>query len=456
MKSFNWIIFVFTALFALPATAQEDNPKYGETPEQRLKCLEALSIYRSFRDQKNYDQAYITWQTACEVCPPIVSERLYTDGAKFLRKEIKKAYKAKDMERTKLMIDSLMTVYDLRMANFGASAGDPKNECKIKGLKASDMYSYQRKNKLEELNSLFKESIDCTKENTLAGILSGYYISLYDLYKDAEGDAKKKYQQDLLTEYLPLQDYCEYGINNSSKERTVEGYKKAKNNIDEIFVLISNCGDMVPVLEEKIAADPENTDLKKKALRLMNAKDCTEGDMYLQIAEDVHSIEPSAPSAYAIGQGYVKKNELSKSLQYFEEAAELCTDCGDKETFLLKAGQVASAMKRTSTARSYANKILEINPKSGEAFLLIGDAIAGMAASCDDGKLGASSVYWLATDYYNKAKRMDSEVTEKANKKIRSVSGQFPSREILFGYGIKDGDDFTVPCTGEKTTVRER
>ena len=460
MKLINWIAFLLIMFTAAPLVAQDDadegEDKYGDSPEQRQACMEALSIYRSFRDQKNMDQAYITWRTACETCPADVSERLYSDGAKFLRNEIKKAYGAKDMDRTKTLIDSLMLVYDLRIANFASTAKNPNNGCGVKGLKASDMYSYQKKNKLVELNALFKESIDCVKEGSLAGVLSGYYISLYDLYKDSEGADKKKYQQDLITEYLPLQEYCEYGIANASKDSQREGYEKAKNNIDEIFVLISNCEDMVPVLEEKLAAEPDNLDLKKKALRLMNAKDCTEGASYLKLAEDVHSAEPSSPSAYALGQGFVKKNELSKALGYFEEAVELCPDCSDRENFLLKAGQVASAMKQTSKARNYANKILSINPNSGEAYLLIGDAIAGMSAACDDGKLGSRSVFWLAYDYYARAKRVDSSVADKANKKMASVSGQFPTRQELFGYSLKDGESFTVPCLSEETTIKER
>jgi tetratricopeptide (TPR) repeat protein len=188
----------------------------------------------------------------------------------------------------------------------------------------------------------------------------------------------------------------------------------------------------------------------------MNAKDCTDNAIYLPTAEYVHSQEPSAPSAYAIGQGYAKKNELSKSLKYFEEAVELCPDCPERENYLLKAGQVASALKMTSKARSYANKVLDINPGSGDAYLLIGDVIAASSASCDDGKLGARSVYWLASDYYQKAKRVDPSVSDKADKKIASAASQYPSREDLFAFGKKEGESFNVSCFGEDTIIRER
>jgi hypothetical protein len=58
---------------------------------------------------------------------------------------------------------------------------------------------------------------------------------------------------------------------------------------------IAQCEDMVPVLSEKIAADTANFELKKKVLRLLNQKDCTDNDLYLPVAEAVHAQEPSPP-----------------------------------------------------------------------------------------------------------------------------------------------------------------
>jgi len=462
MKALTWSFFLFVSLFALPALAQEDDGsenelKYGSTAEQRQNCLEQLTIYRSFRDQNNLHSAYVNWKKACEVCPPDASERIYADGAKFIKAELKEAQKVKDSDRMKVLTDSLMLVYDLRILHFASTDKNPNNGCMVEGLMAADIYSLQKKTRLKDAFNLYKKSVDCLKEKSLASVISGYYIAMNDLYKETEdAGEKKQYIQGLITEYLSLQNYCETAIKSAKDEKKKEDYTKAKNNIDEIFVRVSQCSDMIPVLEEKLEENPEDLELRKKALRLMNAKDCTENSIYLPTAEYVHAQEPSAPSAYAIGQSYAKRNELSKSLKYFEESVNLCPDCPERETYLLKTGQVASALKITSKARSYANKVLEMNPGSGDAYLLIGDVIASSSASCEDGKLGARSVYWLAADYYIKAKRVDASISEKADKKIASAASQYPSREDLFSFGKKEGDSFTVPCFGEETTIRER
>ena len=76
-------------LAPLASQAQNDS-KYGETEEQQLLCKEALSVYKSYKKQKNYDEAYIQWRKACEVCPETASEGLYADGTSFIGKELKK------------------------------------------------------------------------------------------------------------------------------------------------------------------------------------------------------------------------------------------------------------------------------------------------------------------------------------------------------------------------------
>ncbi|MEO0404702.1 MAG: hypothetical protein AAF193_07515, partial [Bacteroidota bacterium] len=213
--------------------------------------------------------------------------------------------------------------------------------------------------------------------------------------------------------------------------------------------------NMVPIFERKVEAAPDNHDQNKKFLKLMNLRECDESDFYLKLAEMVHTVEPSHESAYAIGIGYLKKKDYKQAMKFLDEAVELCSGCSDEERYLLRAGQVANILKQTGKARGYAKKILALNPKSGEAYLLIGDAVVAAAPSCDDGALGQRAMYWLAVDYYYKAKNTDSSVAEKAQKKINTYSKQFPEKKDLFTVGIDEGSSFTT-CTGEATKARAR
>ena len=218
--------------------------------------------------------------------------------------------------------------------------------------------------------------------------MSTYYVTSFYAMKAMEDDAQAKAKLgEMLTEYLVLSDYIEAGIaaaNAAGDSDTVEDFDKAKGNLDEVFIAIAQCEDMVPVLTEKVTADSANFELKQKVLRLLNQKDCTDNDLYLPVAVEVHKAEPGHPSAYAIGNEQAKNENFAEALAYMEEAVELCGECAEMETYLLKAGKIASFLGKSSTARSYAQKVLANNSDSAEAYMLIGDAIAGGAKSCDD------------------------------------------------------------------------
>ena len=452
---------ILALLILAPALASAQD-RYGETEEQQILCKEAISVYVSYKKQKNYDEAYIQWKKACDVCPPTAREGMYSDGVRFLKNELKKT---EDEARIQAIQDSIFLLYDQRMELFPSTSKRPNNRCQILARKASDYYRINKKAGAAEANAMFKESIDCLGAASSPATLSTYYVTSFYAMKAMEGDTAQAKLGEMLTEYLTLMDYIDTSIAkvDSSDTKTLGKYEKAKGNIDEVFIAIAKCEDMVPVLSEKVAADSANFDLKKKVLRLLNQKDCTDNDLYLPVAIDVHNETPSHPSAYAIGNEQAKVENFAEAFAYMEEAVELCVDCAELESYLLKAGKIASFLGKSSTARSYAQKVLANNPESAEAYMLIGDAIAGAAKQCDDGALGSRLAYLRACDYYSMAiSRGDEDIKATAQKKLNANSKQFPSVDEIFAVGKSTGDAITIPsiggcpCAGESTTIRVR
>ena len=464
MKFLQHLFVACFAFLVMPFNSHSQE-RYGDTEEQQTLCKEALNIYKDYKKTKEYDEAYIQWRKACEVCPETASEGLYVDGASFIGKQLKKVDETDP--RHAVLVDSLMYLYDKRMELFPSTKRSPNNRCEVLGRKAADFYDYNKDEHMKAYE-MFKESIECLKEASSATTLYKYYTaSFYTMKKALKGDeaAQSAMRAKMLTDYLVLMDYVEAGIKSAQaegKERDVKRYDKAKGNIETVFVAIADCADMVPVLEAAIAAEPENMDLKQKVLRLLNKKECSDNDLFLPVATAVYAVEPSAPAAYAIGIGFAKVSQLDSSFSYMEDAVNRCGDCSDQVTYLLKTGQIASALGRSSTAKSYARKVLDVDSDNADAYMLIGDAIAGSSASCNDGALGARSVYWVASDYYATAKRMNPELAELAGKKMSNMAKQFPTVDDIFTYGKQAGGSFTVPnkagcpCSGETTTIRVR
>ena len=451
----------FTLLVFLPLQASAQD-RYGETEEQQLECQEKISVYRSYLKQKDYDEAYVQWKKACTVCPLTATENLVRDGVKFLKKELNKPENA---DRAEAIKDSIFMFYDLRMELFPEMKRNPNNRCTVLTLKAADYYRIYKKDGATEANAMYKESIDCLGAASSPAALSTYYVtSFYAMKQMEEVEAKAKLGE-MLTDYLTLLEFMEIGQSqlDSSDTKGLQKFEKAKGNIDEVFIAIAKCEEMIPVLSEKIAADSTNFELKQKVLRLLNQKDCTNNDLYLPIAIDVHKKTPSHPSAFAIGNEQFKMENYGEAFDYMEKAVDLCADCADLEKYLLKAGRIASFLGKSSTARSYAQKVLANNPESAEAFMLIGDAIAGGAKQCNDGALGSRLAYLRACDYYKMAiSRGDEDITATAQKKLNANRKQFPSVDEIFAVGKSNGDEITIPsiggcpCAGESTTIRVR
>ena len=178
MKAIQLILtFVSTMLLASTAGLAQDE-RYGKTPEQQLKCKEALSVYKSYKKQKNYEEAYIQWRKACAVCPETASEGLYADGTSFIGKELKKL--EDEDPRKAVLIDSLLYLHDKRMELYPSTKRSPNNRCEVLGRKASDFYKYN-KNEHQQAYEMFKESIDCLKESSSATTLYQYYTASFYL-----------------------------------------------------------------------------------------------------------------------------------------------------------------------------------------------------------------------------------------------------------------------------------
>ena len=143
-------------------------------------------------------------------------------------------------------------------------------------------------------------------------------------------------------------------------------------------------------------------------------------------------------------------------MKYFSEAVDRCPSCGERVKYLLKAGQAASATGDQPQARSFANRVLQTDSKNGEAFILIGNALAAMSAGCEPAE--RAGAIWLAFDYYQRARALDPSVADRANERMGSCNARFPIKEELEARQLKVGVPYQVACGGlfETTTVRAR
>lgn len=443
------VLLVFLMTGVMNLLAQE---KFGKTPEEQLLCKEALSVYQSQYKSKDA-HVYASWQKAFNACPCTASQNMLTQGIKLLKKEIKSA----DDTRKAVLVDSLFMVYHKRIETYPATKKNPNNGCSVSARMGMDMMKYQPEKK-DEVITILEESIDCVGNKSLAAVLWKYYESSFNKMKeikDADPEGAAALKEKLLLKYLPLQDICDYNIKNATKDKTRDSYVKTKTNIDELFVILADCETMIPLLKDKVAKDPDNFDLKKKVLRLLNKKDCVNDPFYLEIAEAVCAIEPSGACQYSIGMGYLKASpaNTTKALEYFEKAVAIGQDDPDYPRYVLRAAQIAASKGQTGKANGYANKLLQMNPNDGKALMIKAEGVLASARNCGDA-LGCG--YLCAADAFARAKAKDPSVAKEANKRIAACRQGFPTKEAVFNSGKKAGDTIKCSCTGASTVIRLR
>jgi tetratricopeptide (TPR) repeat protein len=416
------------------------NGKYGATPEDSVSCVQNLSLYQEFFNQKNYADALGPWRNAMRICPTS-SKRMYLDGVAirkyFAGNEKEPAIKAQ-------LLDSMYMVYDQRIEYFGQRGY-------VLGRKGVDMLIFSP-DRCPEIHAILKESVDLLEEKSEAGTLAAYYQSLSCLY-DA-GDVTK---EDMLREYIRVITPIDAALADPGiKPADVTYYESSRDAINGIFFKVADCADIGRIVGDMIQAKPDDIELKKRMLRVLNSKDCTDETVYFPLAEAVHKADPSSESAYSLGMYLAKQNDLSGATRWFKEAVDLCEGCTDEVKYLLRAGQVAGAAGNHALARSYANRILQIDGKNGEALILIGNAIAAAAAGCDEKE--AWGAYWLAYDYYQKARTLDPSVAEKASARMSSSKAQWPTTERMFFHQVAEGSTVQVTCGGggESTQARAK
>jgi len=430
--------------------AQGDNiPKYGNDSS---KCVMNNSLYYEFFKQwkqsgyKNeaWKDAVKPWRWIFLNCPKS-TKNIYLHGEKLLiegmiKNESDKAIKEK-------LIDTLMMVYDKRIQFFG-------KEGYVLGKKGSDLYKL-RPNAYEESYEILKKSIQLEGNNSNGSVLIYYFRSAEKMVKNDKADVGI-----LVDIYDQTSEIIEFNINKYTKkgsEKNVTNWENIKGNIELSFEPWATCPDLISLYSVKFNESPDDIELLRKITKILDKKNCTDSDLFLQALEQLIKLEPepSAKSAELLGKLYIKREQYEDAIKYLKQAVELCTDDNEKADIHYLLANVYFQTKQLAQSRSSCYEVLKVRPNEGKVYILIGDLYAASAKICGGDDLKDKVVYWVAVDKYIKAKNVDASVADLANTKINTYMQYFPTTETTFFYDLSKGDSYTVECwINETTTVR--
>lgn len=197
---------------------------------------------------------------------------------------------------------------------------------------------------------------------------------------------------------------------------------------DRIF---TNPDERIAYLEERLEKDPEDSEAASELFELYRREGMREEAS--QMADRVLEANPS-PSLYrTVAKMRLEDNEPEEAFELYEQSLELDDEEPSAEVYY-NMGLAQQQMNNLSQARNYFREAIETNEEFGQAYIAIGDLYASAVSECSAGELGRRdrAVYWLAVDYYQRARNADSSIGSTADSKINTYRQYWPTSEDIF------------------------
>ncbi len=440
MKRTGFIIAMI--VMALSSTSVFAQGKYGA---DSANCIKYLSFYKDYFKQKSYNEALPNWREAFKRCPPTANQTMLVDGTTLMRKLI--SQNSKNPVYREKLVDSLMMIHDIRIANY------PKYAVTARNNKGLDLANYVQ-NDPERLYKEYGEIIAGNKTKTKPTILLFYFDSAVELYKNGNLN-----EEEIIGVYEGCIELLSKMDPKDAADKEMVDDMKVK--IEELFASnnIADCDKLIELYTPKFEADPQNIELAEKIVRFMSAANgCTDNALFISAATSIHKSNPTHTSAYTLYKLNASTGKSAEAVKYLQEAIDReDSDAAQDAEYYYELAVYNFKCGNNLAAEQAAKKVIPLATTSeikGKTYMLIGTIWGGVR--CDGNDIAKRAPYWVAVDYFERAKAADPELAAEANKRINEYKKYYPLTADAFMFGVNDGETYQVSCGGFKanTTVR--
>jgi tetratricopeptide (TPR) repeat protein len=418
--------------------------------EQDRVFMNELSLYNEFYKQDNFEMALPHWKVIYDKYPKSTLN-IYIHGANMYQNFIENANSS---EKRSNFIDELMKIYDKRMKYYNEKGY-------VMGRKATAWLKYKLNTdnppEGEELKSVIKKGYDWLKESvelqgdkTELSILVLLMQTTRSLYRLEEIP-----QESVVKNYGICNANLDILLKNCDDEELAKKVNDIKLYIEDIFGRsgAASCDALVNIYSPQFQEKNDDIDFIKSMLRRLGNADCEETQLFSDATERLYELEPSAEAAFNMARRYLKKDDTEKAKEYYKQAMEQETDKELLARYYYEYGTFIFVRENAlNEARTYARKALEIDPDMCKALMLIGDIYVAASRSFGEDDFEHSTVFWVAVDYFERARRADEECAIDASQKISTYRNYFPSKEEAFFRGLQEGQSYKVGGWINETT----
>jgi len=396
---------------------------WGENPtESKGRWM----FLQSSVEEKKYDEAIKPLHWLLKNTPDL-NVALYIQSVKILEQNVKIE---KNTERKKVLQDSVLWAYDERIKRFGDEAFVLNRKGRI-ALK----YLMKRKNKEDELYSLYSRIYELNKDDMLVQNATNYFVSSVSVFKMNKID--KETTISIYSSLLSFLDKKEISFSSNDKKLSI--VRKNRLKMSKYFdkhIPIS-CKEIQTYFGEDYQTSP-TLDKAKSINTLLVKKKCLDSELFIQTNNKILETEPSSKRYSVAAKLYLNSGKIKESYNYFSKAVELENNDSIKSLLQLELAKISLTIKDYSKAKSEVLSAINLNSNNKKAYEFLGDLYLVGATSCiSSDVLVKKSIYIIAYKQYLKS----GNVT-----KMESTKKQFPTIEEIFVRNKKEGDIIKVGC----------
>ncbi|MDZ7716338.1 MAG: hypothetical protein U5J95_09020 [Balneolaceae bacterium] len=266
-----------------------------------------------------------------------------------------------------------------------------------------------------------------------------------------------------------LQHMSSQGSNDEALAIIEEAAQYDDGTLSEFFDdmrsdLFESNEERITFYEGKLEENPEDTEALNKLRNLYEEEEMIEKAQ--EVNMKLYELNPNLENTRALARFAVKNANYADAVKYLKEALDKADDANIKAEISLELAGAYLNRENLQQARRYARQAADLRSGWGAPYIMIGDIYAEAVNSCTRGRKIERSdraVYWLAVDYYNKAKNVDSSSTGNADRKINAYKPVLPTAEdIHFTSAWTEGESLRIDSSinscyswiKESTTVR--
>lgn len=413
------------------------------------------SLYSEFYKQDDYKSAMPHWKKVLAQYPKSTSN-LYIQGAKMYEYLIEHA--ATDAEREKLL-GEYMKLHDTRIKYFGQEGYvlGRKGTAWLKYKLNTDNGNPPEGDELKQIHKTgyeyLKKSVDLQvneSEPPVLVLLMQTTVALFKL-----GELPK---ETVVNNYEKCSEIANAIIAKNEDAKTVEITRdQVLPYIETIFGKsgAADCDVLVKIYSSGFEENKDDVNYIKTMLRRLGKANCTESELFSNATERLYELEPSAEAAFNMARRYLKKDDMEKAREYYQMAIDQESDQDLLATYYYERGLLRYIkMGNYSAARDDARKALSIKPDYCEANMLIANIYVTASQKFEGTALEKSAVFWLACDYFEKARRSE-DCSIDASTNLAKYRKYFPNKEEAFMENLKEGTTYHVGgWINENTKVR--